>query len=57
MDFLCVNELGLWESLVGVASKLEIAPAVVQSSVIPAALAGREITASAETLFVEALEE
>ncbi|HZS44453.1 MAG TPA: DEAD/DEAH box helicase [Blastocatellia bacterium] len=50
MKFSSFNELGLSASLVGALGKLGITqPTDVQSSVIPAALAGRDIAASAET--------
>jgi ATP-dependent RNA helicase RhlE len=50
LEFNSFNELGLSASLVDVVGKLGITePTEVQSSIIPAALAGRDIAASAET--------
>ena len=48
MEFTSFNELGLSAPLVGVLSRLEITqPTEVQSKVIPLALAGQDIAASA----------
>src|SRR6266700_2804009 len=50
MDFIGFKELGLSTPLVDVLSKLAItAPTEIQSKVIPLALEGRDIAASAET--------
>jgi ATP-dependent RNA helicase RhlE len=50
MEFTSFDELGLSTPLVGVLNKLAITqPTEIQSKVIPTAMAGRDIAASAET--------